>query len=153
VAKSRHNEHAIDTIDRMMDQLISKKSFRDRWNHGPWLVAAEYLEDWASWIRAQVDAEESVSPETSPPLHLVANTPTELPESRRLTASDNQQLTTQIHLKPLEVPEEKTKARAARRCTCPHGGVFGESTDQFDECEQCMKYKSCENRYLKVGRE
>ena len=41
----------------------------------------------------------------------------------------------------------------SRRGKCPHGGVFGESTDSLELCERCKNYSRCEQKYLEVGRE
>jgi len=151
--RAKKDEHAIDAIDRLMSRLMAQKPIRYSRNWGPWLVAAEYLEDWAAWIRVQVDAQEAAVSEAPPP-YLLENTPAGLPESLRGTASDNhQQLSTQVRLKPGEIPEKKTEARTTRRGMCPHGGIFGESTDDLDECERCGEYKICEEKYLAVGRE
>jgi hypothetical protein len=58
--------------------------------------------------------------------------------------------------KPEKKSEKKSSKKSSKKKSeneCPHGGTFGEDTDELDECEDCDMWTECQEKYEELHEE
>ena len=50
-----------------------------------------------------------------------------------------------------ETKSEKRRKKVQKESECPHGHVFGEDCEEFDECDKCKKWEECEEANEKLN--